>query len=81
MQDKFGPYVWKGECVAHNAGRMTQIAKILDIPIIACVQKRKLFGNTIEAISKHYPDGQVEHEKTHFSMLLDSVKEELSKTS
>lgn len=78
IQEKMRKLIYNFDAVVHNAKRMTQIAKILNIPIISTKQMPKVFGDTVSELTTLYeanPERVFAHSKTDFSMLEQPVKD------
>ena len=73
IQEKMKPLIKNFETVAHNAKRLAQVAKILEIPLIITKQTPKTFGDLIPEIIKEYSETAKIFEKTEFSMLEEPV--------
>jgi len=71
IQFKLEKHIIGFASIAHNAGRIAQAAKIMDIPVIATRQKN--FGDISPVITKHHHEGVKVFEKKTFSMLDDDV--------
>ena len=70
IQDKFRDLMQNYAAVAHNAGRLAQMAKLFQIPLVST--KHVKFGDTDPSVSACHDDeknGLVKHfEKFSFSM-------------
>ena len=82
VQDKFRKHIFKFDQLAHNAKRLAQFSKIMNIPLIA-TQQQKMGPIAPEVLAEH-PDDVFLQEKASFSMLNDPVSahlESLNKTN
>ena len=66
---------YKYDVMAHNAKRLTQVAKLLNIPIVATRQNPKLFGDSDKSIER--VSNRTAFDKTKFSMLEPQVLEHI----
>ena len=62
---------YKYNVMAHNAKRLTQVAEIMNIPVIATRQNLKLFGDCDPQIKRI--ENRVVFDKTKFSMIEPKV--------
>ncbi|XP_017570101.1 isochorismatase domain-containing protein 2 isoform X1 [Pygocentrus nattereri] len=74
MQEKFRPTIFHFTNVVSNAARLLQACRILAIPPILTEQYPKGLGPTVPELGA---EGLKTHTKTRFSMLTDTVEEEL----
>lgn len=75
MQEKFRPTIFQFDNIVSNAARLLQTCRILGIPQILTEQYPKGLGPTVSELGA----GDLKaHTKTRFSMLTESVKNELN---
>ena len=78
IQEKMRKLIKNFDTVAHNAKRLTQVAKILDIPVISTKQTPKTFGDVISELKELHFDKVKVFEKQTFSMLEEPVLNHLT---
>ena len=75
VQGKFAKHIKNFDAVATNSGRLAQIAKVFEIPVVATHQIN--FGPIAEQVSEHHHEGVKTFEKAKFSMLDEQVSEHM----
>lgn len=75
IQEKIKENIIKGSTVIHNGKRLTQIAALLNIPIIATTHDQSKIGDVVDGIKDIKYKGRKVYDKHTFSMLgLDDIK-------
>ena len=78
IQGKLGKHMVKNHCQVQNARRFTQLAQVMDIPVIATQHVAKNFGPVDSKITDGIDyAGRKTFDKTLFSMLTPEVEPHL----
>lgn len=79
LQQKMAKHIKNFDACQHNAGRLAQVAKLLDIPVIATKQVN--FGPIDERITAKHDTHVATFEKKTFSMLDEAVTAHMNSMS
>ena len=77
MQTRLGSMIHKFPVTVHNAKRMAQVSKVLQIPLISTRQVPRIFGDVHEDIKAEHHEGVRSFDKTLYSMLTEEVRNSL----
>lgn len=77
VQERFRSLIWNMETVVQTTQYMTQVAALLDIPVIVTEQYKKAFGSTIAECFINNELPSTTFEKKQFSMCTPQVLEQL----
>ena len=75
IQQVFAKHIYKYDQVAHNAKRLSDTGKLLNVPIIATRHVQKNFKDIDQSITQH--PGRTIIDKTQFSMRAPPVMDQL----
>lgn len=79
VQEKLLPHIHEHERVTGQVGRLIDIAKVLEIPILVTEQYRKGLGVTVEPLAGSLADAVGNFEKTAFSACVEPVRDQLAR--
>lgn len=78
VQERLLPEIHEGDRVVRNIEKLLTAFEVLEVPVVATDQNRKVFGPTVAAVSKHLTEEP--EDKLVFSCLgVEAVRERLGK--